>query len=58
MITAEWDPALPPSLADNMGSVCSDLETHMIGRAGHWVHHERPEEVSALLVDWLVRRFG
>lgn len=58
MITAEWDPALPPALAANMGSVCSDLEMHMISHAGHWVPQERPEEVSALLADWLVRRFG
>lgn len=58
MITAEWDPALPPSLAANMGSVCSDLEMHMISHAGHWVPQERPEEVGALLADWLVRRFG
>lgn len=58
MITAEWDPALPPSLAANMGSVCSDLEMHMISHAGHWVPQERPEEVGELLADWLVRRFG
>lgn len=58
MITAEWDPALPPALAANMGSVCSDLEMHMISHAGHWVPQERPEEVGALLADWLVRRFA
>lgn len=58
MITAEWDPALPPSLADKMGSLCSDLETHMVARAGHWLQQEAPEEVNAILVDWLTRRFG
>lgn len=58
MITAEWDPALPPELAANMDQHCSDLEMHMISRAGHWVPQESPEEVGALLVDWLVRRFG
>ncbi|MCP4433879.1 MAG: alpha/beta hydrolase [Actinomycetia bacterium] len=58
MITAEWDPALPPALAANMGNVCSDLETHMVERAGHWVQQECPEQVNAILVDWLTRRFG
>ena len=58
MITAEWDPALPPSMAANMGSVCSDLEMHMIAHAGHWVTQECPEEVGALLSDWLTRRFA
>lgn len=58
MITAEWDPALPPELAAGMGSVCSDLEMHMISHAGHWLPQERPEEVGAILADWLTRRFG
>lgn len=58
MITAEWDPALPPELAANMGSLCADLETHMVHRGGHWVAQEYPETVNGLLVDWLVRRFA
>ncbi|MFV0318615.1 MAG: alpha/beta hydrolase [Microthrixaceae bacterium] len=58
MITAEWDPALPPALAANMGERCSDLEMHMVAKAGHWVPQEFPEEVGALLVDWLARRFS
>ncbi len=58
MITAEWDPALPPALAANMGTLCSDLETHMVAKAGHWAPQEYPEEVNALMVDWLTRRFG
>ncbi len=57
MICAEWDPALPPSLAARMGERCSDLEMHTIARAGHWVHNECPEEVNDLIVDWLTRRF-
>jgi pimeloyl-ACP methyl ester carboxylesterase len=58
MITSEWDPALPPALAAKMGGLCSDLETHMIERTGHWVHEEEPDKVNVTLVDWLVRRFG
>lgn len=57
MICAEWDPALPPALAAGMPNVCTDLEMHTIAGAGHWVQQEYPDEVNALLVDWLRRRF-
>jgi pimeloyl-ACP methyl ester carboxylesterase len=57
MITAEWDAALPPSLAADMGQYCSDLETHMIARCGHWTQQEQPAELNRLLLDWLTRRF-
>ncbi len=57
MLCAEWDPALPPSMAADMPERCSDLEMHIIEQAGHFVQLERPEAVSTLLVDWLTRRF-
>ncbi len=58
MVTAEWDPALNPALAANMPSLCSDLETRMIEKCGHFTQQERPDELNAILVDWLVRRRG
>ncbi|KAA0235790.1 MAG: Epoxide hydrolase A [Acidimicrobiales bacterium] len=57
MITAEWDPALRPAMAEGMDERCSDLETHMIAKAGHWVQQEYPEELNEVLLDWLTRRF-
>lgn len=57
MLCAEWDPALPPSMAADMPERCSDLEMHIIEQAGHFVQLERPDAVSSLLVDWLTRRF-
>ncbi len=57
MLCAEWDPALPPSMAADMGDRCRDLEMRIIDEAGHFVQIERPEEVSLLLTDWLSRRF-
>jgi pimeloyl-ACP methyl ester carboxylesterase len=57
MITAEWDLALPPAFAEGMESTCLDLELHMIKQCGHWTQHEKPEELNALLVDFLTRRF-
>jgi pimeloyl-ACP methyl ester carboxylesterase len=58
MITAEWDPALPPESAAGMPALCSDLETHMIEACGHWTQQEKPEELNRLMIDWLQRRFG
>jgi pimeloyl-ACP methyl ester carboxylesterase len=58
MLSAEWDPALRPELAAGMPSLCSDLEMHVIERAGHWVQQEDPATLNRLLVDWLRRRFG
>jgi non-specific protein-tyrosine kinase len=58
MITAEWDLALRPELAAGMPALCSDLETHMVERAGHWVQQEYPAPVNEILIGWLRRRFG
>lgn len=58
MICSEWDPALPPALADGMRDSCSDLEMATIERTGHWVQQEAPDRVNELLVDWLTRRFA
>jgi pimeloyl-ACP methyl ester carboxylesterase len=57
MITAEWDPVLSPALAQGMPALIDDLEVHEIARCGHWTQAERPDELDALLVDWLGRRF-
>ena len=58
MITAEWDPAMPPYIAAGTAELCSDLEMHMVEGCGHWTQQEKPEELSALMLDWLNRRFG
>ncbi len=57
MVTAEWDVAIPPDLAAGMPAVCADLETHMITGCGHWTQQEKPAELTALMTDWLTRRF-
>ncbi len=57
MLTAEWDAALRPELAEGMPALCSDLEVHCIPKAGHWVQQEAPDIVNRHLVDWLTRRF-
>jgi len=57
MVTAAWDWALRPELAAGMPALCPDLETQGIARCGHWTQQEKPDELNAILVDWLVRRF-
>ena len=58
MLCAELDPVLPPALAANMPNLIADLEMATIDGAGHWLQQDRPEEVNALLVDWLRRKFS
>ncbi|MDH4017151.1 MAG: alpha/beta hydrolase, partial [Actinomycetota bacterium] len=57
MVTAEWDAALPPTMAAGMPALCNDLEMKQIAECGHWTMQEKPDELNALLVDWLQRRF-
>ena len=57
MITAELDAVLPPSAAEHMAGFIGDLETVMVAGSGHWTQQEKPEEVNALILGWLDRRF-
>jgi len=58
MIMAEDDHVLPPSAADGMEKVVPDLEKYLVRGSGHWTQQEKPEEVSAKLIEWRRRRFG
>ncbi len=58
MVTAAWDMALRPEMAAGMPSLVVDLETVQIERCGHWTQQEQPEQLNAILVDWLSRRFA
>ncbi len=58
MVTAEWDAALRPEMAEPMRPLVPDLEMHMIRGCGHWTQQERPDELNAIMVDWLRRRLG
>ena len=58
MICAEWDPALPPALAADMGDRCRDLEMHIVSKAGHWVQTGGPgrgQRPAGRLVDPTLR---
>ena len=58
MIMAENDAVLPPSSCDGMESIVPDLEKHLIKDSGHWTQQEKPDEVSAKILEWRRRRFG
>jgi non-specific protein-tyrosine kinase len=58
MIMAENDQVLPPSSADGMEKLIPDLEKHLVRGSGHWTQQEKPEEVSAKLIEWRRKRFG
>jgi len=55
MLTAGWDPGLRPEFADRMQSLCSDLELHLVEKAGHWIQQEAPGVVTEHLIAWLNR---
>jgi epoxide hydrolase A/B len=57
MVTAEWDPTLAPSMTDHMPDYIDDLEIEQVAECGHWTQQEHPEETTAILLDWLQRRF-
>jgi len=58
MIMAENDAVLPPSAADGMEKLIPDLEKYLVRDSGHWTQQEKPEEVSAKLIEWRKKRFG
>ncbi len=58
MICAADDRVLPPSMADGMSTYVDDLETHIIEKCGHWTQNEQPEQLAALMQDWVMRRFA
>jgi pimeloyl-ACP methyl ester carboxylesterase len=57
MVMAELDAVLPPSAAEHMGDFIPDLEKALIKGSGHWTQQERPDETSAVILNWLARRF-
>ena len=58
MIMAENDAVLPPSAADGMEKIVPDLEKYLVRGSGHWTQQEKPDEVSAKLIEWRRKRFG
>lgn len=58
IIMAEHDLVLPPSGADGMEEFVPNLEKYLVRGAGHWTQQEKPDEVTAVIADWMERTFG
>ena len=41
-----------------MERLIPDLEKYLVRGSGHWTQQEKPEEVSAKLIEWRRKRFG
>lgn len=55
-IGARDDVLISPSYIEAMKPHVSDLEIHMLEPCGHWSQQECPDEVNALMLDWLARQ--
>lgn len=56
-VGGEFDLFLPPEGADAMDEIAPDLEKHVLSGCGHWLTWEKPDELNAILLEWLKRRF-
>jgi pimeloyl-ACP methyl ester carboxylesterase len=53
VIWGERDVALLPSLLDGLGEYVPDLRIERVAEGSHWVAHEYPERVHALIRDFI-----
>jgi pimeloyl-ACP methyl ester carboxylesterase len=58
MVHADNDVVLQPRLGRKMAHYIADLETQVIEDCGHWTQIERPNELNAILIEWLNRKFA
>ena len=57
-IGAELDLFLPPESSEGMEALIPNLKRTVINGAGHWLTWEKPNELNALIVDWLNDKFS
>ena len=55
VIWGETDRALTIGLVDGLDLVCSDLDLQRIPEGSHWIIHEQPARVTALIRDFIER---
>jgi len=58
MVTAEWDAAISPAMADGMSALCKDYERVDVLECGHWTQQEKPDELNRAMIEWLGRKFS
>ena len=52
-IGAVDDVVIPPEFVEGMKPLVTDLEIHMLEPCGHWSQQEHPQQVNAIILDWL-----
>ena len=52
VVWGEQDEALRPSCLDGLERFADDLTIEKVPRCGHWILHEQPERVAAIVIDW------
>ena len=53
MVTTDFDPILPASLAEGMDRWVPDLEVAHVEGSGHWTQQEQPDRVTEILTGFL-----
>ena len=53
MIWGRLDPYALPRLAEASKALCVNAELTFLSDATHWVAHDEPDRVNAILLDWL-----
>lgn len=53
VLTADFDPILPPALAEGMDRWVPDLTVRAVEGSGHWTQQEQPEQVNTALIEFL-----
>ncbi|MEW9918863.1 alpha/beta fold hydrolase [Marimonas sp. MJW-29] len=53
LIWGAEDTALLPEATAGLEEFAADLTRVEIARADHWLHHQKPREVAAVILDWL-----
>jgi pimeloyl-ACP methyl ester carboxylesterase len=56
VVTGSKDRSVPAALAEASAAKVSGAKTLVVDNAGHWVHHDQPEALTAALVEFLGAR--
>ena len=56
-IGASDDIVVSPKQIEAMKPNVDDLEVHIIEDCGHWTQQEKPDELNAVMLEWLQRRY-
>lgn len=55
VVWGERDRALTTGLVDGLEIVCTDLDVRRVADASHWIVHEQPDRVDALIREFIAR---